>query len=67
MNPSETKNQFIGENGWVGHNPPWSSRSLPIEVKIFTDGNGIVTVILGEWRLIFKARLVKGVTWVNIK
>jgi hypothetical protein len=41
--------------------------SLAFDVVMYTNGTGIVTISRGNWRLTYKAQLVKGVTLVNVK
>jgi hypothetical protein len=41
--------------------------SLAFNVILYANGSGIVTITLYNWRLTYKARLVKGVTLVDVK
>ncbi|MCL1897040.1 MAG: fibronectin type III domain-containing protein [Clostridiales bacterium] len=41
--------------------------SLAFDIVMYTNGTGIVTITRGNWRLSYKAQLVKGVSLVDIK
>ncbi|MCL1855602.1 MAG: fibronectin type III domain-containing protein [Clostridia bacterium] len=67
-NPSTVKNRFDSNHGVSGIVMlPFEPFTMNIEVRMFANGNGLVTIIMGSQRLTYKARLVKGVTLVNVK
>jgi len=66
-NCSNIQHLFLNEAGGILEPVHTSPESLPCEVIIYTNGNGIVKVQVGPWSLVYKARLVKSVTLVNVK
>ena len=67
-NASVINNLFIDlTHGQTGQAKTTPVETLQFTVTLFDNGNGIVTIQLGPQNQFFKARLVKGVTLVNVK